>query len=209
MLIKFCGITRQQAADVAQRLGADFCGFIFHPKSPRYIGPESAANIATGNASRVGVFVKQDAAEIIEIMQKARLDFAQLHGDQDIACAKAIGPNIIRALWPARYGQIGQILVDAEKFAPYCQYFLLDSGKAGGGHGKATDLASLAGLELPRPYFLAGGLNTDNIRLALARCAPAGLDLNSGVEDAPGVKNAAKMAECARIARNIETNFQH
>ena len=73
----------------------------------------------------------------------------------------------------------------------------------------ATDLASLAGLELPRPYFLAGGLNTDNIRLALARCAPAGLDLNSGVEDAPGVKNAAKMAECARIARNIETNFQH
>ena len=209
MLIKFCGITRQQDADVAQRLGADFCGFIFHPKSPRYIGPESAANIATGNASRVGVFVKQDAAEIIEIMQKARLDFAQLHGDQDIACAKAIGPNIIRALWPARYGQIGQILVDAEKFAPYCQYFCWIPARRAAATARRRIWPRWPALNSPRPYFLAGGLNTDNIRLALARCAPAGLDLNSGVEDAPGVKNAAKMAECARIARNIETNFQH
>lgn len=201
MQIKICGITRQKDADEAIRLGADFCGFIFHPASPRYIRPENAAKIATGNLARVGVFVRQGAAEIIRIMQKARLDFAQLHGEQDIACAKAIGPNVIRALWPARYGQIGQMLPDAEKFAPYCQYFLLDSGKDGGGHGKAPDFAALAGLELPRPFFLAGGLNADNIRLALAQCAPAGLDLNSGVEDAPGRKNAARMEECMRLAR--------
>lgn len=201
MLIKFCGITRQKDADEAARLGADMCGFIFHPSSPRYISPENAAKIASGNVARVGVFVRQNAAEILEIMQKARLDFAQLHGEQDIACAQAIGPNVIRALWPARYEHIGQMLPDAEKFAPHCKYFLLDSGKAGGGHGQAPDFASLRGLELPRPYFLAGGLNADNIRLALDLCAPAGLDLNSGVEDAPGLKNAAKMAECARLAR--------
>ena len=200
MLIKFCGITRQQDADVAQRLGVDFCGFIFHPKSPRYIGPESAAKIATGNVSRVGVFVKQDAAEIIETMQKARLDFAQLHGDQDIACAKAIGPNIIRALWPARYGQIGQILVDAEKFAPYCQYFLLDSGKAGGGHGKATDLASLAGLELPRPYFLAGGLTSHNAADAVLSLRPYAVDVSSGIETG-GQKDIAKMNAFVSVVR--------
>lgn len=203
MLIKFCGIRRQEDADAAQGLGAEFCGFIFHPASPRYLDPESAARISTGKVARVGVFVDQDAAAIRKIAKAARLDFVQLHGEQDAACAESVGPRVIRVLWPARCKNQKELIRKAEKFAPWCEYFLLDSGTAGGGHGNTPDFAALAGLELPRPWFLAGGLGPDNIPLALGQCAPAGLDLNSGVENAPGVKSAAKMAECMRLARQM------
>lgn len=200
MLIKFCGIKRQEDVDTARALGANFCGFIFHPASPRAIRPEDAAKIETGNMARVGVFVKQEADEIKAITRAARLDYVQLHGNQSESCARALLPNIIRVLWPARYANPGAMAADAEKRV--CKYFLLDSGTGGGGHGEAMDFGCLANLELSRPWFLAGGLNASNIPLALAACKPAGLDINSGVEDAPGIKNAAKMRACMQAVSN-------
>ena len=91
MLIKFCGLTRQEDVDQAVQLGAGMCGFIFHPRSPRGISPAQAAAMDSGTLRRVGVFVNQGADEIRRIMDEARLDYAQLHGHQSVECARAVG----------------------------------------------------------------------------------------------------------------------
>lgn len=198
MLIKFCGLARQEDCDTARQLGADFCGFVFHPASPRYVLPEKAARLATGPVARVGVFTGSDAAWIRAAVKIARLDYVQLHGDQPEALAKAVGAPLIRVLWPARHADIAALNDYARNFS--AEYYLLDAGESGGGHGKSLDFARLAALRLPSPWLLAGGLNADNIPAALAVCAPGGIDVNSGAESAPGRKDAAKMADIMRAA---------
>ena len=137
MRIKVCGLTRQQDADAVARLGVDFCGFIFHPASPRHITPQAAAAIDTAGMARVGVFVEQDADEILAVMQEARLDFAQLHGAQDGACAGRIGAGrVIRVLWPERYAGRGELEAIMEAHAAACAWFLLEAGQSGGGSGR-------------------------------------------------------------------------
>lgn len=97
--IKVCGITRQSDLSTAMGMGAHFCGFVFHPKSPRYIAPERAAALDSALIRRVGVFVNQDAEQIMDIMKTARLEFAQLHGNQSLDCARRIGAGkVIRVL---------------------------------------------------------------------------------------------------------------
>ena len=86
--IKVCGITRQSDLSTAMGMGAHFCGFIFHPKSPRYIAPSRAAALDSALIRRVGVFVNQNAEEIMDVMKTARLEFAQLHGAQSLDCAR-------------------------------------------------------------------------------------------------------------------------
>lgn len=202
MLIKICGLRSQQDADAA--IGADFCGFIFHQSSPRAISPEDAARIQTANARRVGVFVKQDAVEILRIMRIANLHFAQLHGPHDRDCAMAIGADkIIRVLWPERFRDIGELQHTALTFADSCAFFLLDAGSDGGGSGRKLDCRNFANLDLPRPWLLAGGLDAENIDEALKVCAPAGLDFNSRLEDSPGIKNPARIRQAVIAAQAI------
>ncbi len=201
MLIKICGLTRQADVDEAARLGARFCGFIFHPKSPRCLTPEQAARLESGSMQRVGVFVEQSADEILRVMREARLDLAQLHGGQSVACARAVGAErVIRVLWPDRYMHRAQLHSELQKHADACAWYLLDAGLAGGGSGKRLEWQDLYGLRTPHPWLLAGGLNTDNVRRALAQCAPDGVDFNSGIEDAPGRKNSQKMAAAVTAA---------
>lgn len=194
MLIKICGLTRQEDLDLAGRLGAQWCGFIFHPQSPRYIAPERAAQLESGSMLRVGVFVKQEAEEIRHVMKAARLDLAQLHGSQTPECALAIGAErVIRVIWPDRYTHRALLHAALQKHARACAYYLLDAGTAGGGSGRRLEWQDLSGLRPPRPWLLAGGLSADNVRQALSCCAPKGVDFNSGVEDAPGLKNERKL----------------
>lgn len=201
MLIKFCGLTRQEDCDMARELGANFCGFIFHPKSPRFIPPEKAAHLRCGPSARVGVFTGNDAGEIVATARAAHLDYVQLHGNQPEAVAKAIGLPVIRVLWPERHGSIQELSGFASGFG--ADYFLLDAGKSGGGSGKALDFATLADIRLTAPWLLAGGLDAGNITEALAACSPAGLDINSGVESAPGLKDVSKMKEVGNILKEL------
>ncbi|MCL1919639.1 MAG: hypothetical protein FWG50_00950, partial [Kiritimatiellaeota bacterium] len=91
LLIKVCGITRQGDAEACEASGVDFCGFVFHPPSPRNVSAADVARIRTGEMRRVGVFTTHDTDDILRTMDVARLDYAQLHSDQGEACAEAIG----------------------------------------------------------------------------------------------------------------------
>ena len=206
MLIKFCGLTRQEDVDHAASLGAAMCGFIFHPRSPRGVTVAQAAALDSGSMLRVGVFVNQGSDEIRRIMDEARLDYAQLHGHQSVECARTIGAErVIRVLWPDRYTHRALLYNDLQRNAEACAYYLLDAGLKGGGSGHKLDWSDLASLRPAHPWLLAGGLSAANVAMAVGMCAPAGVDFNSGVEDAPGYKNREKMA-AAFMAANSKGN---
>lgn len=205
MRLKICGITREEDAREAARLGYHLCGFVFHQDSPRHISMEQAAATHTGPMLRVGVFVNQDLQEIRAFMARARLDYAQLHGGQGQDIALALGlDHVIRVLWPGRYASLKDMEADAA--AKPCAFYLLESGASGGGSGRAMSQGTwqnLASLHLPMPFFLAGGLNQDNAAQAAKACNPAGMDINSGAEDMPGIKNHTKMAAIAAALREL------
>lgn len=194
MLLKFCGMTRQEDLYTASRLGAHWCGFIFHESSPRHVSPQNAALLESVNLKRVGVFVRQGLDEIRAIMHEARLDYAQLHGEQSVACAQALGASrVIRVLWPTRYDSPAALQEAMLRFAPTCAFYLLDAGKQGGGKGITLNWEVLALVRPPHPWLLAGGLCAANVVTAIRACHPGGVDFNSGVEDAPGRKNSQAM----------------
>ncbi|MCR4666712.1 MAG: phosphoribosylanthranilate isomerase [Desulfovibrio sp.] len=205
MLVKICGLTRNEDVAVARELQVDLCGFIFAEKSPRYVDPEWVASCETGTMGRVGVFVGHDASEICRIMHKARLDYAQLHGAQSEDVAEAIGADrVIRVLWPDRYSHKAQLYAAVQKH-PNAAYYLLDAGFTSGGSGRSFSWEEVAGISFSRPWFLAGGLSSKNVRRAWFECRPDGVDFNSGVEEAPGRKNPAKMRDALHVLRGIQS----
>jgi len=190
MRIKVCGLTRQKDIDACRELGVHWVGFIFHPESKRSIHPERAASLETGDLVRVGVLVRQDPEEALSIMRQCRLDLVQLHGDQDPAFCRRVGPErVIRTFWPKRYDSEEDLQRELDRFASCCAWFLLDAGLSGGGHGRRIDAKRLGpDLRFERPWLLAGGLGPESIGAGLT-LRPDGVDLNSGVETAPGVKD--------------------
>jgi phosphoribosylanthranilate isomerase len=155
---------------------------------------------------KVGVFVDQKPMEALGIMAAGRLDLAQLHGGQTesfcAVLAERMGPSrIIKVFWPEKASSLEAFQAELDRYAPYCGMMLVDADTSGGGHGrgiadKGADI--LAQALFPRPWLLAGGLGPDNIADALARCRsacnmPYGLDLNSGVESAPGLKDETRL----------------
>jgi phosphoribosylanthranilate isomerase len=193
LLCKVCGLTRAEDAALCHSLGADFIGFIFVPASPRCITPEHAAGLPDGLAKRCGVFAGMDLAGTRDVARRARLDFLQLHGGEDPAFCRALGPKrVIKTLWPERH-TAEEMAREMERFAPVCAYFLLDAGASGGGSGKPPDTEALRRIRPPRPWLLAGGLGPDTLPAVLAAFAPGsgpqGVDMNSALESAPGIKD--------------------
>lgn len=212
LLVKVCGMTREEDALRCAELGADLLGFIFHPGSPRNTTPEFPAELDFARMGRpgvrkVGLFVDQKPMEALGIMAAGRLDMAQLHGGQTesfcAVLAERMGPGrIIKVFWPEKAASLEAFQAELDRYAPYCGHMLVDAGTGGGGHGREiSDKAAeiLAGAKFPRPWLLAGGLNPENLPGLISRYrapgAPAqgmglvGVDLNSGVEKAPGHKD--------------------
>lgn len=208
MPIKVCGLTRAQDIEFCLQLDVDLVGFIFHEPSPRCVKPEQVRRFPRGKAFRVGVFVRQAPERVLEIMQQAGLDLAQLHGEYSIQDCARIGPGrIIKTLWPERFSHPKEFQQEIVRFSECCSYFLLDPGKSGGGHGR--------GLQLPwsqlpkpcRPWFLAGGLGPESLAAALENFQPWAVDLNSEVESSPGCKDTDKLEICLKIwqsSQNIQ-----
>lgn len=195
LLVKVCGMTRAEDVDACEELGADFLGFIFHPSSPRNVDESFARSIKTDSAKKVGVFVKQNAAEVTEIMANGGLDFAQLHGGQNEEFCKIVGKErVIKVLWPLRYESAKEFQDDIDRFASHCSYLLFDAGNCGGGHGVSVEFGVFENVNIPLPWFLAGGLSAENLTEALTIAKPCGVDLNSGVESVPGIKDKNKLS---------------
>ncbi len=191
--VKVCGMTRQEDVSLCSGLGAHFLGFIFHEGSPRNVRRDFAAGADAGSAAKVGVFVRQTADEVKEIIRECGLDYAQLHGGQDEEFCDAVGPDrVIKVLWPEKYDSPEALQADIVRFAPHCSHLLFDTGKSGGGHGRAMNLDIFQSIAIPKPWFLAGGLCAENTHAAL-QVEPDVLDLNSGVEAAPGIKDENKL----------------
>jgi len=200
--IKVCGITRPEDAEVAERAGADAIGLIFVPDSKRQITREGAAEVVAAVGpfiTRVGVFVDADLAEVLELVKVLRLNAVQLHGNESAEYAERIGreARVVRAVAfsPA---------VTPESMATYpADGYLLDAPRPGSGVAFEWEAAA-AWRGNPR-LILAGGLNVGNVAVAVRTLRPYAVDVASGVEACPGVKDAAAVyafVEAARGASN-------
>jgi phosphoribosylanthranilate isomerase len=148
--------------------------------------------MATPGAKRVGVFVKHSIEEIHDIMDEACLDMAQLHGDQGLEVAWALGADrVIKVFWPERHSR-EELLTLMILWKDLAAYFLFDAGTSGGGSG---NLIQSVLPDSPKPYFLAGGLNPILVKTFWPSKDPmlAGFDLNSGLEESPGLKNSESL----------------
>ncbi|OGX85684.1 phosphoribosylanthranilate isomerase [Hymenobacter coccineus] len=199
LLVKVCGMREAASLNAVADLEPDFLGFIFSPASPRYVGDVLTPDLVHGlpdRVQRVGVFVNESTAQVQAIAFRFGLDFVQLHGQETPAqCAelRATGLRVIKA-----FGVGEAFDFDAlGPYVPHCDYFLFDAqGPAPGGNGRVFDWRVLEKYPWPVPYLLAGGLRPEHAAVVRNLRLPglAGIDLNSGLEIAPGVKDPARVA---------------
>jgi phosphoribosylanthranilate isomerase len=205
--IKICGLTRQEDVLFAAGLGAWATGFIFHPKSPRYIEPEVVAALGAPGVLKIGVFVDASKDEITHAVRTARLAGIQLHGEET--------PDFCASLKEAHPGK--SLLkafrlkseTELERIPDYsmCEHILVDAFVEGqpGGTGKIArwDLASR--IRDKESLILSGGLTSDNVAQALGQVRPGAFDVSSGVEDRPGIKNHSKIRSFIQTVRIYES----
>jgi phosphoribosylanthranilate isomerase len=207
-LIKICGVTRPDDAARVAAAGVDFIGLNFWPRSRRAVAPERAPELAgaargAGTARIVGVFVDAAREAITAIAQAAQLDAIQLHGDEapeDLAAlSSATGLPVWKALAIGAPGDLEEL----DRWR--AEVILLDAPQAGrGGGGVRFDWALAAAARRRAPaqrIALAGGLDPDNVAAAIAQVAPYAVDVATGVEAAPGVKDPVKLAAFVAAVR--------
>jgi phosphoribosylanthranilate isomerase len=203
MHIKICGLTTLADAEAALDAGADYLGFNFYPKSPRYLAPEACAQIVAGLGARlagvktVGIFVNEMPEQVRVVLATGRLDLAQLHGEESPETVQALGGRAYKAFRGS--GRAWEAYAAAGPGAPA---FLVDAyvPQAYGGTGQVADWAAAKPLAVQYPLFLAGGLTPENVALAVAQVRPWGVDVASGVESAPGKKDVQKMKDFVAAA---------
>ena len=190
--VKICGITRAEDAGLAAAAGADAIGFVFWPKSPRAVTPAQAAAIWTAGAliARVGVFVNESPATVREVVREARLTAVQLHGDEQVDEYQSCGAPLIKAV-----SLTDAASVSAAAALPTNVTIMVDASDhvRRGGTGQLANWAQAAELARMRPIILAGGLNPANVPDAIREVRPWAIDVSSGVEISPGIKNAASL----------------
>lgn len=194
MEIKICGITNYDDAAAAVECGVDALGFIFHPPSSRFVSPEEAKGIidrlSGHHVCKVGVFLNHRYQLINEVVSYCGFDMIQLHGDESPAfCARFRREMVIKAVSPEK----AEDLLKLEQYK--VRAFLFDTriGTLYGGTGRTCDWDLAAVLARRRRLVLAGGLGPDNVQDAIRKVAPGAVDLNSGVEAEPGIKDRKKM----------------
>ena len=192
-LVKICGITRKADALFCATQGASALGFIFYKDSPRFISPAKAARIIASLppfVTAVGVFVNHSRREICRIIEQTGIQAIQFSGDESPEDCEGYPLKTIKA-FRLRFGQSLRPLVKYRAAAA-----LLDGARDGmyGGSGRLADFRVARELTKHFPVILAGGLTPDNIVDAATRVKPYALDVNSGVESAPGKKDHAKVA---------------
>ncbi len=194
MHVKVCGITRTEDALLAADLGATALGFVLWPDSPRAVDPFRARTIARHLpplVSVVGVFVDQPLAFVKRVAELVPLDAVQLHGAESADYCQGTGKRVIKAMAASR------ATLDDLFGVPREVVVLLDGCDPGrhGGTGEVIDWDLAADIARRRPTMLAGGLRAENVGEAVRRVRPFGVDVSSGVEARPGIKDAVRLRE--------------
>ena len=201
--IKICGITSVEDGLAAAEAGADAIGFVFYPKSPRYVELARAAAIARALPPFVDVvalFVNEAPETVRAVLATVPVNILQFHGDEDETYCRQFGRPYYKA---ARMGP-GLDLVQYAASFPSAQAILLDAFVEGYGGGGHTFDWRLIPATLSRPIVLSGGLTVDNVTEAVRRVRPPAVDVSSGVEKAKGVKDHAKIAAFIAGVRNAD-----
>jgi len=198
--IKICGMTRAGDVRAAVAAGVDALGFVFAPRSERVLDPVLAAELVAlvpAFVSRVGLFMDQDSLEVAAILDRVPLNLLQFHGAEDAGFCRQFGLPYLKAVSMATENAVRQ----AEEAFPDASALLLDSHPAGGvgGTGVVFDWSGIPPVNTP--LVLAGGLNPGNVRQAVRQVRPWAVDVSSGVESAPGIKNEQLMCEFIQEAR--------
>jgi len=208
--VKICGLTRPQDVEAAILYGANYLGFIVEAKSKRRLSVDAAAKLslpAKGIIPRVAVTVNADSETLERIMSEMEPDYIQFHGDETpkhiAEISRSYDVKTIKALPVSSKADI----MSAMEYAGFADYLLFDAkppkgDQVRGGHGVTFDWNILKASALPKTWFLAGGLNPDNVKAALTIGAPI-LDVVSGTESAPGVKDHRKIEDLIKQSRQL------
>lgn len=210
--VKVCGITRVEDAIACAALGVDWIGINFHPGSPRFVRPEVAAEIIAALPApvrAVGVFVDRLPSEVAMVARQLGLRIVQLHGQEppeDLLALKHL--ELVRAFGldrPAAWDGVREYLGRCVTLGRLPDAVLLDSLVAGRSGGTGATVADDVLDHLPPVprLILAGGLTSENVAERVARAQPWMVDVASGVESAPGVKDAARIAAFVKAARSV------
>lgn len=210
-IVKICGLKTAESLAAALDAGADMVGFVFFGPSPRNVSLSEAAalgRLVNGRAKKVALTVDADDALIDAISRALAPDILQLHGKETPERAAALsartGKQIMKALGVSDRAD----LEAASAFETACDWLLLDAkppkdATRPGGNGQAFDWSILDGFAPAKPWLLSGGLNAGNVADALARTHAPGVDVSSGVESAPGVKDTAAIRAFVKAARAL------
>ena len=205
--VKICGITSFEDAIMAVNYGASALGFIFYEKSPRYINPEILKTWISNvpiSVKKVGVFVNKDVDKVNKIAEELNLGMVQLHGDESPGyCSQMIRPviKVFRV-----NNKFDSIMLKNYQVAT----FLFDTynKENHGGTGESFDWQSILQLNTETPVILSGGLNADNVLKGIEVVKPSAVDVNSGVEVAPGKKDEGKIKNLFTILKNTKGNIE-
>ena len=212
LLVKICGLSTRETLDVALGDGADMVGFVFFPPSPRHLSLETARELgrqAKGRAAKVALTVDADDATLANIVETLQPDLLQLHGKETTARLRDIKQKFGLPVMKALAVEATADLAPLAGFAAVADRILFDArapkeATRPGGLGAVFDWHLLENLDLKLPFMVSGGLNVGNVTEAVRVTRAGGVDVSSGVERSPGVKDPDMIRDFIRAARATE-----
>lgn len=215
LIVKICGLSEPETLDAALEAGVDMVGFVFFPPSPRHLPLETARDLGRrvkGRAGKVALTVDADDATISNIVETLRPDWLQLHGRESVARIRDLKQQFGLPVMKAIPVESRDDLAAIAGYAAVADRILFDArapkdATRPGGLGVPFDWQILEGLNLGKPFFLSGGLNAGNLAQAINIARPQGVDVSSGVERAPGVKDATMIRAFIEAARGAEASL--
>lgn len=206
--VKICGITNLEDARFAAGTMVDFLGFIFTDKSPRFIDPAEAGAMINWleGPQKVGVFLDQPLDDVNRIAKETGLDLVQLHGNESVEYCQLVEKPIIKVIHVGENTTADDLKTKAALYSEVADYLLFDTKVNGqwGGSGQTFDWSLLKDAARGKPFFLAGGISPENALDAIEATHPFAIDVNSGVEEKPGLKDFEKIGDLMDKVKPIE-----
>ncbi|SNY91732.1 phosphoribosylanthranilate isomerase [Cohaesibacter sp. ES.047] len=217
MYVKICGLSTPGTIEAGLQAGANWIGFVFFPKSPRHVGYGKAKELVgpvRGKASIVALTVNASDDELEAIDRSINPDIWQLHGSESPERVREIKQRYGRPVMKALTIRDREDLAAISRYEEACDIFLFDAKPPTdsktdlpGGNGIAFDWRLIENLKLKKPFVLAGGLDPDNVSEAIRLTRPQGVDVSSGIESAPGIKDRQKIVDFVQRAKQAAQDF--